>query len=187
VEKQKQIIREEAIEKMIKKLVGSVLAAGVLLSAVSVSASTELFPGVKSKKVTTELIEVKGATAKYLNYHKAIKDGYEPEGGFVYVPGLGGMGVHFVNVGLMDSKVEPKKPEVLLYEPTKLGYKLIGVEYTVPAEYAKEAPIIFGQKFDGPMDNHDGSPGQHYDLHVWVWENNPSGTFAQFNPNVTGK
>jgi hypothetical protein len=173
---------------MIKKLVGSVLVAGVLLSAASVSASTEIFPGVKSNKVTRELLEVKGASAKYLNYQKAIKDGYEPEGGFVYVPGLGGMGVHFVNVGLMDSKVDPKKPEVLLYEPTSDGgYKLIGVEYTVPAEYTKKAPKIFGEKFDGPMDNHDGSPGQHYDLHVWVWEKNPSGTFAQFNPNVTGQ
>jgi hypothetical protein len=24
----------------------------------------------------------------------------------------------------------------------------------------------------------------HYDLHVWLYRENPRGTFAQFNPNV---
>jgi hypothetical protein len=24
----------------------------------------------------------------------------------------------------------------------------------------------------------------HYDLHVWIWRENPSGTFAQWNPKV---
>lgn len=173
---------------MIKRLVGSVLVAGALLSAVSVSAATEVFPGVKSTKVTEDLLEVKNATSKYLDYQNAIDDGYVPEGPFAYVEGLGGMGVHFVKLDLMDDKdINPLEPEVLLYEPTQDGgYKLVGVEYYVPVEYTKKAPKLFGEKFDGPMDNHDGSPSQHYDFHVWVWETNPSGTFAQFNPNVTG-
>ena len=25
----------------------------------------------------------------------------------------------------------------------------------------------------------------HWDLHVWVWANNPSGTFAQWNPALS--
>ena len=25
----------------------------------------------------------------------------------------------------------------------------------------------------------------HYDLHVWVWQANPAGIFAPFNPNVS--
>ena len=25
----------------------------------------------------------------------------------------------------------------------------------------------------------------HYDLHVWLYRDNPSGMFAQFNPNVS--
>jgi len=24
----------------------------------------------------------------------------------------------------------------------------------------------------------------HYDLHVWAWQANPAGTFAEWNPNV---
>jgi hypothetical protein len=25
----------------------------------------------------------------------------------------------------------------------------------------------------------------HYDLHVWLWQDNPAGMFALFNPTVT--
>jgi hypothetical protein len=25
----------------------------------------------------------------------------------------------------------------------------------------------------------------HYDLHVWVWDHNPSGMFTQWNPTVS--
>ena len=25
----------------------------------------------------------------------------------------------------------------------------------------------------------------HYELHVWLYRDNPNGTFAQFNPNVS--
>jgi hypothetical protein len=25
----------------------------------------------------------------------------------------------------------------------------------------------------------------HYDLHVWLYRDNPNGMFAQFNPNVS--
>lgn len=172
---------------MIKKVVSTALVVGALLSAVSVSASTEVFPGVSSPEVTKDLLKVKKATERYLDVDRAIKDGYEPEGPFLYIPGTGGMGIHYVNKKLMDGDVKQHKPEVLLYEPTADGgYKLVGVEYVVPAELTDEVPEIFSKQFDGPMPNHDGSEGYHYDLHVWIWETNPNGTFAQFNPVVTG-
>ena len=28
-------------------------------------------------------------------------------------------------------------------------------------------------------------PTPFYELHVWAWKNNPSGTFADWNPNVS--
>jgi hypothetical protein len=31
----------------------------------------------------------------------------------------------------------------------------------------------------------DAELAVHYDLHVWVYEANASGTFAQFNPEVS--
>ncbi|HEX2339612.1 MAG TPA: hypothetical protein VHI98_03955 [Vicinamibacterales bacterium] len=28
-------------------------------------------------------------------------------------------------------------------------------------------------------------PDSFYELHVWAWKNNPRGTFAEWNPNVS--
>lgn len=77
------------------------------------------------------------------------------------------------------------------------GYKLVGVEYYVPTNLATSHPTIFGKEFDGPMLNHEydhvdglddefinGPVNQHYDLHAWIWQANPSGMFASFNPNI---
>jgi hypothetical protein len=36
----------------------------------------------------------------------------------------------------------------------------------------------------GPMGQHEPGQPPHYDLHVWIWQANPSGMFAVFNPNV---
>ncbi len=34
------------------------------------------------------------------------------------------------------------------------------------------------------MEGHDPQMPRHYDLHVWLWQANPAGIFAPFNPNV---
>jgi hypothetical protein len=48
-----------------------------------------------------------------------------------------------------------------------------------------DRPSVLGVPFDGPMPAHE--PGQpiHYDLHMWLWVNNPAGLFAPWNPKVT--
>jgi hypothetical protein len=43
-------------------------------------------------------------------------------------------------------------------------------------------PQLFGRTFDGPMPGHSPEMPWHWDLRVWVWAYNPSGTFAQWNP-----
>jgi hypothetical protein len=103
----------------------------------------------------------------------------------------GGMGYHYVHPGLAaDRKLDPRAPEALLYEPTASGrMRLIAVEYIrADADQTKETdddrPSLFGVPFDGPMDGHEPGQPVHYDLHAWVWKPNPSGTFAQFNPDV---
>ncbi|NEA68145.1 hypothetical protein [Streptomyces sp. SID12488] len=48
-----------------------------------------------------------------------------------------------------------------------------------------DRPSMFGVPFDGPMLGHAPGMPIHYDLHAWVWKNNPSGTFARWNPTVT--
>lgn len=123
---------------------------------------------------------------------KAIADGYAAPNAAecVEVPGVGAMGIHSVNLSLaMDQAVDPTKPELLLYAPKNGGgFKLVGIEWFLPVDGPNTAtprPALFGQGFDGPMAGHEPGQPWHYDLHVWAWEPNPNGTFAQFNPNVS--
>jgi hypothetical protein len=46
-------------------------------------------------------------------------------------------------------------------------------------------PQLFGRTFDGPMPGHVPGMPWHWDLHVWVWANNPSGVFEQWNPAIS--
>ena len=130
-------------------------------------------------------------------------------------PAVGGMGEHWNRVDRMaDDKVDPREPEQLLYLPTPKGRKLVAVEWSVPAlegglpRYGTEPPdpgrtpppsqMFGGRAFNGPMQGHNliqawPSPLHltpqpwHYDLHVWLWEENPDGIFAQYNRRVSCK
>jgi hypothetical protein len=147
-----------------------------------------------SSELNKGLAEVRQATTKYHDINVAIEDGYVPVGECVEVPGLGAMGIHYLNFGLLgDGELDANSPEVLLYIPNEDGkLKLAGVEYVVSVEEWLEAdnsvdtpPTFFGQTFEGPMDGHGPGEPEHFDKHVWIWEENPSGMFAQFNPNLT--
>jgi hypothetical protein len=195
-----RILRRGEIK--VKKFISSLLVTGSLLmvgSVVSAHGETE-DTHVKSSAVNKQLAEVRQATAKYHDINVALANGYINTYEFAYVPELGGMGIHFVNLPLMnDEEVNATEPEVLLYAPQKNGdYKLIGVEYYMPAAVATKQPTLFGRNFDGPMLNHELEPmeheltddekndpqNQHYDLHAWIWKANPNGMFTPFNPNI---
>ena len=48
-------------------------------------------------------------------------------------------------------------------------------------------PTIFGKELEGPMAGHKPLMPEglhHYDLHVWLWKDNPAGTFSPTNPAV---
>lgn len=137
---------------------------------------------------------IKSATAIYFqDIPRAEADGYvNLVECVVNEEGPGAMGVHFINPGRMqDSALVANEPEILLYEPTKDGLVLRGVEYMfaigppgspVP-DNPPPAPTLFGQKFHGPMAGHGPDAPPHYDLHVWF--DNPAGTFENYNTNVS--
>lgn len=102
------------------------------------------------------------------------------------------MGIHYVNgARVADPAVNPLAPEGLLYMPDGDGkLTLVGVEYLVidgdqDLTTDKDRPSLFGQPFDGPMPGHGPGMPIHYDLHAWVWSDNPSGMYAPFNPELT--
>lgn len=133
------------------------------------------------------LADLRGTTAKYHRMEVAEDAGYSLGSACVSHPTLGGMGYHYVNFDIVDEVFDPTQPEALLYEMDKEGnMKLVGVEFIVVAatwDLANENPPSFGsQEF-----NFDPSivlPFDNYQLHVWVWKNNPAGIFTKFNPNV---
>ncbi|HEY1270076.1 MAG TPA: hypothetical protein VGH16_22650 [Candidatus Binatia bacterium] len=151
-------------------------------------------------KVPSELEKVRAALEKYQDPVRAIHDGYfstlscvaysrAARGG--EVPGYaqsGGMGIHFLNPAAIGPTPDPQRPQILLYEPNGDKLRLVGVEWFIPLSTGvKERPNLFGRPFDGPMDGHEPSMPKelrHYDLHVWLWKENPAGLFSPTNPNV---
>ena len=182
-----------------KKVLLSVVMAAVLATSGTIAMAAP--GGITDSSALKDLAAARRATAKYHDVSVALADGYAPGGPCVSAP-PGGMGVHYGNPGLMgDFAVDPRTPEVLLYVPKGDKMKLVGVEYVVnvgppwfPGEpmpdepvSPPDAPFIFGQEMgdDGElMEPHGFYQSWHYDLHVWLWQGNPDGIFAEFNPNV---
>jgi hypothetical protein len=141
----------------------------------------------KAKKPTEsgseELLKsVRQATSRFHSTNQAIKAGHEPDDFCVSAPGLGGMGYHWVNPSLVDPVFDPLKPEALLYATGPGGnLRLVAVEYLV-INVGQPRPMFGDQPFDiggAPI------PVPHWTLHVWLYEDNPSGLFMPFNPNIT--
>jgi hypothetical protein len=140
--------------------------------------------------------QVKHATARYHNVAAAENAGYgrlvDVNGvACIDMPGMGAMGVHYVNGSLVgDGEVDALTPEALVYEPDGAGrLRLVAVEYVViqQAWHAnhRHPPALFGHQFDVTASpNRYGLP-PFYSLHAWVWKNNPAGAFAMWNPRVS--
>ena len=129
-----------------------------------------------------QLKSVRQATAKYHSTNQAINAGYVADNHCVSVPGLGGMGYHWANPSLVDPVFDPLKPEVVLYAAGPGGNsRLVAVEYVV-INVGQPRPSLDGHLFDiggAPV------PVPHWTLHVWLFEENPSGIFTPFNPNIS--
>lgn len=149
---------------------------------------------------------VKAATARFHSFEQAERAGYSIENEpCVQSPG-GAMGIHAVNrSAASDQSIDPYHPEIMLYLPKKNGeLQLIGVEYfqvalantasgpapwfgtdPPPDGFFTPTPTVLGRSFDGPMPGHHPAMPWHYDVHVWLWKDNPSGLFAPFNPTLS--
>ncbi len=170
------------------------MAAGITISP----AATQAQKKSAATPMSAELQAAKAALAKYSDPLVAVRDGYmstvacidfpkgATDGPVVYPPGA--MGVHLLNPGNIGPKLDPTKPQVLIYEPVGDKLKLTAAEWFMPVEVAGGvAPSIFGQKLQGPMDGHEPimpASLKHYDLHVWLWKDNPRGMFTSTNSNI---
>ncbi|MFU8840987.1 MAG: hypothetical protein ACNA8R_09730 [Nitriliruptoraceae bacterium] len=126
-----------------------------------------------------QLAQVRAATARYHDVEAAIAAGYEPASPCVSnAYGPGAMGLHYVNEDLFLEPLDPTQPQALLYHPAPNGkLRLVGVEYIDVTGTGE----LFGQPFT------DSVPGigENAALHVWLWQANPAGMFAAYNPNLS--
>jgi hypothetical protein len=143
-----------------------------------------------------ELAAVRRVTAQFQRLEAATDAGYElgyVNGAGVRIitgcishPTAGAMGYHYFNKQLIDDLVvDPLKPEGLVYAPAHDGQlKLVAVEYVVPGPNSNppgvsEPPSVMG------MQMHILVPAVGFYIHhAWIWRHNPSGMFADWNPEV---
>jgi hypothetical protein len=127
---------------------------------------------------------VRAATLKYKDLSAAIGDGYVMFYQCTEQPGVGTMGQHFLNEALLgDPGLDPLRPEVLVYQPTRAGgYRLVAVEYVT----FQAGQTVLGQSMSTvPVGNRYGVPVEFYARHAWIWQANPKGLFADWNPSIT--
>lgn len=132
--------------------------------------------------VNQDLAALRRVTAPFHEFENAVAAGWDLQvTGCLEHPTDGGMGYHYVNVDFyLDGEANVEEPEALLYAPRPNGsLRLVAVEYLVPLSASEEAPRLFGREMKA-----DEAQGDWL-LHVWVWEHNPAGLFADWNPRIT--
>jgi hypothetical protein len=153
------------------------VTAGALASAMATGCYpvTEAYQG--------ELALLRSATQNYTDLAAAAAAGFNAQlTGCMSDPTQGGMGFHIGNPDRINATVELERPEVLLFEPKTGGAReLVAVEYVVPfgAWTASSPPVLMGQTFK--RNEEFGL----WALHVWLYRENPSGIFSDWNPSVS--
>lgn len=144
-------------------------------------AAAALVPGGATAQ--QDLAAARNATAHLRRFENAAPAGWSvPVTACKENPPEGGMGYHYGNIGYyLDGLVDPRKPEILLYEPQPSGgLRLVALEYAVPffTWPSDTPPRLFGRDL-----KHVADQGE-WQLHVWIWKHNPSGIFSDWNPTV---
>jgi hypothetical protein len=138
----------------------------------------------------TPLIDkVRNATARYIDINAAFSDQFVVGTPCVSGPDTGAMGVHLVRPDRIGKLVlDAQQPQALIYEPMTDGaMRLVGVEFIVLAQNwsASGVPAL-----EGNLMNYIEAPNRYglpafWEIHVWAWEQNPKGSYADWNTHVT--
>jgi hypothetical protein len=153
-------------------------------------------PQVVSQPTTdsSPLVEkVRIATARFKDINVAISEGFVQGTPCVSGPDSGAMGVHFVlPARIAGGVLNADQPEALIYEPLPGGaLRLVGVEFIVLASvWQSQHPAGGTPALEGDLLNFVDAPNRYglpafYELHVWAWEHNPKGSFADWNTHVS--
>jgi len=143
-----------------------------------------------------QVARMRAATAAFHNIADAEDAGYgllHDVAGItcIAMPGVGGMGVHFVNgdrVG--DPGLDIRRPEALVYAPDRDGtLRLAALEFIVDkaawdANHTRAPRLFGGTSFDLTTAPNRFGLAPFYSQHVWIWKHNPAGVLSMWNPQV---
>jgi hypothetical protein len=159
-----------------------ILAGALLVTALGAGDALAHGTGAMVAGANPLADSVREANARFADVAVATKEGYAP---IPCVSGIegGAMGIHYVNGDLInDEVIDIARPEAVMYEPRPDGgMELVAVEYITPKGPAELGGHLFSFT-NAP--NRYGLPA-FYELHVWAWRQNPTGAFADMNPNVS--
>ena len=173
------------------RLLAGALVVGGALSGALVTSSA-------SGTVRQDITAARNATKDFQTPAQARKGGFttlvrDKKGiACIAMPGMGAMGVHYLDGARLDGKIQLRRPEALVYRFANNGHlRLAALEYLVlrtdwEKVHGKNAPrpTLYGHTFmRTPAGNRFGLP-EYYSLHAWVWKHNPAGQFMMWNPRV---
>jgi hypothetical protein len=138
--------------------------------------------------------KVHNANKQFEDVNVAIGQGFKRGTPCVSGPDFGAMGVHYIMQDRVANAVlQAETPQALIYEPQYDGsLRLVGVEFILLASVwqsqhgGASAPP---PALDGNLLNFVNEPNRYglpafYELHVWAFEHNPVGSFADWNTQV---
>ncbi len=163
---------------------GTTLFAALCIAACAGAPARQPQTEMLDSSVTRDLERLRNATVQYRDVAAAQAKGYPTATATppCLSSPIGGMGHHYVNRSHVDDKLDVEHPEILLYAPGADGKpKLLAAEYIIPYRILppeSQPPRIFGQ------DLKRSEELRLWYLHVWAWEQNASGLFADWNPAV---
>lgn len=133
--------------------------------------------GCESEECRQDVAAARKGTAQYHDIDVALAEGFVQASPCVRRSGFGTMGFHYESASRIDQTIDPSEPEVLLYLPDEEGVmELVAVEYIFPN--VGIVPTLFGQNYLY------SAARNRYELHAWIWRNNPTGMFENWNPKL---
>jgi hypothetical protein len=166
-----------------------ILAATGSLMILAIFLATSVVASGKPND-TPEMAAIRNATDPYQDLNVALEDGFVQLFDCTVNPNNAAeaMGQHYINPDRVDSSLKLTEPEVLMYEPQPDGsMALVAVEYIVfEHDWSKPQP----PKFLGQTLKRKEYVGLHqvdpfFEVHAWVWKDNPTGVFADWNTDVS--
>src|ERR1700684_3297075 len=181
------------------KITGRLILTMLSLSVPFLALAGESPPHVMTMSAVDQnspLVEkVRKATAQYKDINAALTAGFAQATPCVSGPDFGAMGVPFVRGSRITAgTLNASQPEALIYEPLPNGaFRLVGVEFIIlQSVWQTQIPqgSTAASELEGHLMNFVEFPNRYglpafYELHVWAWEQNPVGSFADWNTQVS--